>query len=169
MITPDTPAPPLEDTIERAMPAVVMVETSTIRGSGFFAAPDLIVTNAHVLAGASSASIKRRETATVSKARLVLVSEPLAISHFSRSRNKECMLDVLRPAARTIGNACLPGQSVMVALGMGAEYDAKHGHTRRRHGTAARRRAAAAADRRGGLNHGDSGGPLLDLRGNVIG
>ena len=39
----------LEDVISRAMPAVVRVETASGFGSGFFIAPDTILTNVHVV------------------------------------------------------------------------------------------------------------------------
>ncbi len=54
---PEPSAPPLEDVIERGMRGVVMIETQTSRGSGFFVRSDLIVTNAHVISGFTTVSV----------------------------------------------------------------------------------------------------------------
>ena len=42
---------PLEEIVEHAMPGVVMIQTDKTRGSGFLVRPDLVATNAHVTAG----------------------------------------------------------------------------------------------------------------------
>lgn len=64
---PDVPVPPddvpepsnvpLEDIVEHAMPAVVQIETATRYGSGFFIAPDLVATNQHVVSGALAVTV----------------------------------------------------------------------------------------------------------------
>ena len=58
---PATDAAPtsLEEVVSRAMPAVVRVETGSGTGSGFFVAPDTILTNAHVVSGSTSVTIRR--------------------------------------------------------------------------------------------------------------
>jgi len=58
---PDVHGPVLsiEDVVARAMPAVVSVETSDGVGSGFFVAPDTVVTNYHVV-NANTAIVLRR-------------------------------------------------------------------------------------------------------------
>src|SRR5262245_14725195 len=66
---PDRPEPsaaPLEDMIEHAMPAVVLVEATKTRGSGFLVRPGLIVTNAHVAAGAPSVTVTLQDGQHVS-------------------------------------------------------------------------------------------------------
>ncbi|HJV47835.1 MAG TPA: trypsin-like peptidase domain-containing protein [Geothrix sp.] len=47
------PAPSTEDILAKAMPAVVVVETSSSRGSAFFVSRDRLLTNHHVVAGQS--------------------------------------------------------------------------------------------------------------------
>ena len=48
----------LEDLVARTAGAVVMVEAGNARGTGFFVRPDLIVTNDHVVAGATAVTVR---------------------------------------------------------------------------------------------------------------
>ncbi|HUK34086.1 MAG TPA: trypsin-like peptidase domain-containing protein, partial [Vicinamibacterales bacterium] len=50
---------PLEDLVARVGPAVVAIETSAGRGSGFFVQRDTIVTNAHVAGTDASVTVRR--------------------------------------------------------------------------------------------------------------
>jgi hypothetical protein len=64
---PDPRAPAgLEDVVARSAPAVVRVETGSSTGSGFFVAPDTVLTNVHVVAGASSVTLRKTNGSTVS-------------------------------------------------------------------------------------------------------
>ena len=54
---PDAAVPPSDDIVQRALPAIVLVETSASRATGFYIAPDLIVTTRHAMGKDSSASI----------------------------------------------------------------------------------------------------------------
>jgi S1-C subfamily serine protease len=54
---PEPSAAPLEDVIAHSMPGVVLITTPKTRGSGFFVRPDLVVTNAHVVAGFMTVSV----------------------------------------------------------------------------------------------------------------
>ena len=56
----------LEDVISRSMPAVVRVEAGSGFGTGFFVAPDTILTNVHVVSGNSTVTIRRPGGATQS-------------------------------------------------------------------------------------------------------
>ena len=59
----DTPAA-LEDLITRVMPAVVTIQAQASRGSGFFVAPDTVITNVHVVGTESTVTIRRSNGAT---------------------------------------------------------------------------------------------------------
>jgi S1-C subfamily serine protease len=48
-----------EEIVSRSMPAVVTIETRDGLGSGFFVAPAIVVTNAHVVRGSSAVTLKR--------------------------------------------------------------------------------------------------------------
>src|SRR5207344_3394161 len=50
---------PLEDLVARVSPAVVIIETSTGRGSGVFVRPDTIITNAHVTGSELTVRVRR--------------------------------------------------------------------------------------------------------------
>jgi len=69
-VSPSVPAAPslpsLEDVVSRLMPAVVLVETSGGRGSGFFVSADTLITNVHVVGSNSSVTIRRMGGATAS-------------------------------------------------------------------------------------------------------
>jgi len=58
---PDAATPPSDTTVQRALRGVVLVDTPTSHGTGFFAGPDLITTTRHVLGQASSASITTQD------------------------------------------------------------------------------------------------------------
>jgi S1-C subfamily serine protease len=159
---PEASAPPLEDMIERAMPAVVMIETPRTRGSGFFVKPDLIVTNAHVISGFQSAAITTREGAKLTGR----VAE-------SSDQHDVALIQVPGPGPT---NAQLPlGNSASLRLGQGivalgwAESLAQSTVTR---GivTGLRRDAERNLLQTDAVpNPGDSGGPLLDRGGEVVG
>ena len=144
------------------MPAIVMVEAPGSRGSGFFAAPDLIVTNAHVLAGSMTASITTRNGSHL-EGKAVIVSEQrdLALLQIPPQNAMAVALPLGRSAGLRLGQG-------VVALGW-AEGMTQSTVTRgvvtglRQAGERLLLQTDAVP------NPGDSGGPLLDLRGNVIG
>ena len=68
---PETVAAPaaaasLEDVVDRVMPAVVLVETSSGRGSGFFVRPDTVITNVHVVKDDGFVKLRQMDGTTVS-------------------------------------------------------------------------------------------------------
>ena len=48
-LTPVPLSASLEDMVDRVMPAIVLVETTGGRGSGFFVRHDTLITNVHVV------------------------------------------------------------------------------------------------------------------------
>lgn len=65
---PPTPTAPssatLEDLVSNVSPAVVTVEAGPGRGSGFFVAPDTILTNVHVVTTNTSVTVRRPDGST---------------------------------------------------------------------------------------------------------
>ncbi len=152
----------LEDVVGRVMPAVVLVETSSGRGSGFFVRPDTIITNVHVVKDDAFVKLRRVDGTTV-QARVETRSPAFDIA----------ILKLTSPAA---GQVVIPmgsadtlraGQEVFTigsALGT-LQNSVTRGIVSgvRRSGDATLVQTDAAA------NPGNSGGPLLDRSGVAIG
>jgi S1-C subfamily serine protease len=62
---PAAQAPSIEDVIAKAMPAVVLVETSAGRGSAFFVDRDRLITNHHVIVGQSYVKLRLSDNSTL--------------------------------------------------------------------------------------------------------
>jgi putative serine protease PepD len=151
----------LEDIISRSMPAVVRVEAGGGFGSGFFVAPDTILTNVHVVGGSSSVTIRRNDGSTVS-ARVDTTAPEFDIAIMRISTPD--------PAQRTLtlgsGIQARAGQEI-IALGtpLGLQNTVTRGivsAVRAVNGVTLVQTDAA-------INPGNSGGPLLDRSGSVIG
>ncbi len=164
---PEEPgAPPLADMVERVMQGVVLVESPSTgtSGSGFFAAPDLIVTNAHVLAGSKTVAITRRDGGHAD-AHAVIVSETkdLAFLQIPREAARDVAIPFARSGALRLGQQVvgvgwaqsLAQTSIRVGLVAGIGRDAQHD------------RVVIQTD--APPNSGDSGGPLVDRFGRVVG
>ncbi len=161
--TPVTPAAPagLEDVIGRAMPAVVRLETASGFGSGFFVAPDTLLTNAHVVGGDTTVSIRRPDGTTLMGRVDVAAPElDVAIVRISNSNPNQATLSF------GSGEHARAGQEVM-ALGtpLGLQNTVTRGivsAVREIDGLTLVQTDAA-------INPGNSGGPLIDRAGLVIG
>ncbi|MEO8076694.1 MAG: trypsin-like peptidase domain-containing protein [Acidobacteriota bacterium] len=164
---PSAVAPPpapasFEEIVGSAMAAVVLIDTGTSRGSGFFVTPDLIVTNAHVVESHTVVTVKMSDGATVQGR--VLRSAP------------EVDIAIVRPDTARPGQGTLPlgavggvrpGQEVIAigsALGV-LQNTVTRGIVSgiRNAGGITLIQTDAA------INHGNSGGPLIDHTGRVIG
>jgi S1-C subfamily serine protease len=151
----------LEDVISRAMPAVVRVETPGGFGSGFFVAPDTILTNVHVVGSNSSVTIRRIDGRTTS-ARVDTTAPEFDIA-IMRISNPDPNQPTLTMGS---GMSARAGQEI-IALGtpLGLQN------------TVTRGIVSAVRDVGGvtlvqtdaAINPGNSGGPLLDRTGSVIG
>ncbi len=153
---------PLEDLVARVGPAVVAIETSSGRGSGFFVEKDTIVTNAHVAGSDTSVRIRRASGDMVS-ARVERVATDLDLAVLKLST------PIADQAVVELGEVdhVRAGEDV-VAIGspLGVFQNS------------VTRGIVSAIRPSGGLtliqtdaaiNPGNSGGPLMDRRGVVIG
>lgn len=163
------PAPPpapsataaLEDVVGRAMPAVVLVETSSGRGSGFYVRPDTLITNVHVVKEDGFVKLRRMDGSTIS-ARVELRAPAFDIA-ILRVTPVAGQVVIPMGSAETLR----PGQEVITigsALGT-LQNSVTRGIVSglRRSGEATLVQTDAAA------NPGNSGGPLLDRNGVAIG
>jgi len=154
------PELPLEDLVSRSLPAVVRIETGTALGTGFFIAPDTILTNVHVVGGNTSVTVRRANGAT-STGRVDARAPEVDVAIVRVTPSGEQATLALGSAAHSRA-----GQEV-VALGsqLGLQNTVTRG-------------IVSAVREVGGLtlvqtdaaiNPGNSGGPLLDRTGRVIG
>ena len=152
----------LEDVISRAMPAVVRVETGTGTGSGFFVAPDTILTNAHVVSGSTSVTI-RRAGGSSAPARVDTTAADIdvAVLHLV---NPDANQPTLAMGSATRVRA---GQEV---IALGAPLGVFQNTVTRGIVSALRQIGAVTlVQTDAAINPGNSGGPLLDRAGEVIG
>ena len=159
---PESSAPPLEDTIEHALPAVVMIVTPKTRGSGFFITPDLIVTNAHVIAGFLTPAVTTQSGTTLNgKVTELLEDYDLALVQVPGQSAAIAPLALGQSAGLRLGQG-------IVALGWA--HTLTQSTVARGIVTGLRRdgeRSLIQTD--AAPNPGDSGGPVLNRHGEVIG
>lgn len=164
---PTSPASPsttgaigLEDLVARTGPAVVMIEAGASRGTGFFVRPDLIVTNDHVVAGASAVTVRLHDgSGRAARVERTVADVDLALLRLSGAGSPTVL-----PLGRSAG--VRPGQEV-IAIGsaLGLQNTVTRGivSAQRRAGSVVLLQTDAA------INPGNSGGPLLDRQGVVVG
>jgi S1-C subfamily serine protease len=152
----------VEDMVDRALPAIVLVETSTGRGSAFFVRHDTLITNVHVVKDDDYVTLRKMDGSSLN-ARVETRAPAYDIA----------VLRVGTPSAQqaTIAmgsaQALKPGQEVIVigsALGTLQNSVSRGIVSGLRHsGGVTLVQTDAAA------NPGNSGGPMLDRDGRVVG
>ena len=159
---PGPPEIPLEDLVNRASPAVVMIQAGNARGSGFFVSPDTVLTNVHVVTSNSSVTIRRVDGSTDS-ARVEQQSSAYDIAVLKVSNPKADQPTI--PMGSAAGARV--GQEV-IAIGTPLGF---------LQNTVSRGIVSALRDVDGAtviqtdaaVNPGNSGGPLLNRSGIAIG
>jgi S1-C subfamily serine protease len=158
---PSPTVSPLEDLVARVSPAVVAIETTSGRGSGFFVQTDTIITNAHV-AGSDASVRVHLTTGETLMARVDRVANDLDLAVLKLPASLERTIVSLGAAANV-----RPGEDVVAigsALGV-FQNSVTRGIVSgvRRTGNVVLIQTDAA------INPGNSGGPLMDRNGIVIG
>jgi S1-C subfamily serine protease len=151
----------IEDVVSRASSAVVSIESSTGRGTGFFVTQDLLVTNAHVVGGHSFVTV-RLAGGRVTQGRVERSSADVDIAVVRTSAPAEAIQ--ILPLGST--DDVRPGQEV---LAIGSPLGLQNTVTR---GIVSATRTAGGVrliQTDAAINPGNSGGPLLDRQGRVIG
>jgi len=157
-----TDATSLEDLVGRVLPAVVTIQTPAGRGSGFFVAPDIILTNVHVVTTSRIVTVRRFD-GTMTTARVEKQSDAFDIA----------VLRVLDPLADQatipMGSAASAraGQEV-IAIGTPLGF-LQNTVTRGIVSGLRQVDGATLVQTDASINPGNSGGPLLDRRGVAIG
>jgi S1-C subfamily serine protease len=156
----DTPT--LEDVVGRVSPAVVLVENGNSRGTAFFVTPDTLLTNVHVIHGAMSVTIRRNDgSTTTARVDRQAADYDVAVLQISNPVPGQ-------PTIRLISalNARPGGEVIAIGSALGVlQNTVTRGIVSavRKSGNALLIQTDAA------VNPGNSGGPLLDRKGNAIG
>ena len=160
------PLPPanssFEEIVGNAAAAVVSIETSTSRGTGFFVSPELIVTNAHVVENNGFVTVKLSD-GTSMPAR-VLRTSPVVDIAIVRPNTPQPSQIVM-----TMGSwsAARPGQEV---IAIGSALGVLQNTVTRGIVSAVRNaNGVMLIQTDAAINPGNSGGPLIDRSGRVIG
>jgi S1-C subfamily serine protease len=152
---------PLEDLVARISPAVVAIETSTGRGSGFFVRSDTIVTNAHVAGSDSSVRIHLTSGGTLmARVDKLAADLDLAILKLPAAPDRTIV------SLGVVGNVRSGEDVIAIGSSLGVlQNSVTRGIVSgvRRTGNVVLIQTDAA------INPGNSGGPLLDRNGTVIG
>ena len=157
-----TMAPALEDMVSRAMPAIVLVETTSGRGSAFFVQHDTLITNVHVVQQDGYVTLRRMDGSTVS-ARVQTRAPAFDIAVLKVAQASAAQPSLTMGTSQTLK----AGQEVIVigsALGT-LQNSVSRGIVsglRNSSGVTLIQSDAAA-------NPGNSGGPMLDRNGRVVG
>jgi len=152
----------LEDVVGRVMSAVVRVETSSGTGSGFFVAPDTLLTNVHVVENNLTVTIRRPDGATAS-ARVATTAPDfdIAVLKVSNPLPNQVTIPLGSIATTRVGQEVIAIGSPLGMLQNTVTRGIVSGV--RRVGSATLVQTDAA------LNPGNSGGPLLDRNGTAVG
>ena len=159
---PVLPSGSLEEMVDAAMPSIVLVETSSGRGSAFYVATDTLITNVHVVQQDQYVTLRRMNGTTVSaRVQTRAPNFDIAILKVAQASPSQPFLGMA--TTRNLR----PGQEVVVigsALGT-LQNSVSRGIVsglRNSSGVTLIQSDAAA-------NPGNSGGPMLDRNGRVIG
>ena len=153
---------PLEDVVSRSIPAIVSIETAQGRGSGFFAAPQTIVTNRHVIQNHVSVTVRLSSGQTL-PGRVQLSSEEydLAVVRVDSASPSQPLLPL-----GTVDEV-RPGQEVIaIGLALGVFQNSV---TRGIISAVRRTERTVMLQTDAAINPGNSGGPLLNRQGQVVG
>jgi S1-C subfamily serine protease len=169
--TPEaTPAPPAaaplsastEEMVDRVMPAVVLIQATGGRGSGFFVRHDTVITNVHVVENDGYVTLRRMDGTTLN-ARVETRAPAFDIAILKVATPSPSQAVIPMGSAK----ALRPGQEIILigsALGT-LQNSVSRGIVSglRSSGGATLVQTDAAA------NPGNSGGPMLDRNGSAIG
>jgi S1-C subfamily serine protease len=150
----------IEDVVSNATPAVVLVDTTDGRGTGFFVSGDTVITNAHVVEGATYVTLRGTsgdQTPAMVTSRNTDLD--LAVLHVSRAKAGQPVLQL-----GSSGDVRVGQEIVAIGSPMGLQNTVTRGivSSLRRVGQVTLVQTDAA------INPGNSGGPLLDHSGRVV-
>ncbi len=156
-------SPSTEDVIAKALPAVVLVETSNARGSAFFVDQDRLITNHHVIAGQSYVTLRLSDNTTLTATIAASSSDfDLAVLKLMQPMTKAHPILELGTIKQV-----RQGQEV---LAIGTPLGVLQNSVTRGIISSLRQvNQIVVLQTDTALNPGNSGGPLLDHSGKVVG
>ena len=155
-------APSLEDVISASIPAVVSIETAEGKGSGFFVAPQVVLTNGHVVSGNVSVTVRLPSGATLpGRVETTSTDFDLAVVRVDGAPASQPVLPLGSAASVRAGQ-----EVIAIGLALGVFQN-----TVTRGIISAVRRAGSTVvlQTDAAINPGNSGGPLLNRSGQVVG
>jgi S1-C subfamily serine protease len=165
--TAQVPAPAgvsasIEDVVDRVMPAVVLIEATSGRGSGFYISHDTLITNVHVVKEDGYVTLRRHDGTTVN-ARVEKRAPAFDIAVLKVAQPQSSQVVIPMGSARSLK----PGQEIVV---IGSALGTLRNTVSR--GVVSGLRSSGGAtlvQTDAATNPGNSGGPMLDRNGSVIG
>jgi len=151
----------LESLVQRVLPAMVQVESSSGRGSAFFVTPDTLLTNAHVVSGNSSVTLRFANGDSASARVATLSSEfDVAVLKAWTPKPDQVVIPLSPQGAPPTGQ-----EVIAIGSPLGMQNTVTRGIISglRQIGPVTFLQTDAA------LNPGNSGGPLLDRKGVAVG
>jgi S1-C subfamily serine protease len=161
---PKTPPAPgsIEEMVDRVMPAVVLIETTGGRGSGFFVSRDTLITNVHVVENDAYVTLRRTDGSTTN-ARVESRAPAFDIAVLKVAQPSPSQVVIPMGSAHSLK----AGQEIVV---IGSALGTLQNTVSR--GIVSALRTAGGAtlvQTDAATNPGNSGGPMLDRNGTVIG
>jgi len=167
----------VEDVVRQSLPAVVTVSTSKGSGSGFFVTPNgVVVTSAHVVQGESGATVILASGLSLESSRIYVDKDrDLALIKVSVQNNAFLKLSMVQPALGSdvvaIGTPGAHDVTGTLALQNTVTKGVVSGLRKFPEDTtmSVPGRAGLWIQTDAAINHGNSGGPLLNRSGEVVG
>jgi S1-C subfamily serine protease len=151
-----------EEMVDRVMPAVVLIEATSGRGSGFFVRHDTLITNVHVVRDDGYVTLRKSDGSTVS-ARVETRAPAFDIAILKVATPSPSQAVIPIGSARSLR----PGQEIVI---IGSAFGTLQNSVSR--GIVSGLRTSGGAtlvQTDAAANPGNSGGPMLDRHGSAIG
>jgi S1-C subfamily serine protease len=154
-----------EELVAKSVGAVVLVETAQSRGSAFFVGQDRLVTNRHVVGANTQVTIKTQAGETLPAQVTARVEDyDLAVLQIASSPQGAQAERVFLKLGSAL--EVRPGQEV---IAIGNPWGLKNSVTRGIVSAVRHRGLAVVIQTDAAVNPGNSGGPLIDRNGSVVG
>jgi S1-C subfamily serine protease len=158
------------EVVDRAGPSVVRIASDSGVGSGFIVSPDgYVLTNNHVVRGASTVSVTLADGAEYT-GEVVGTDEASDLALIKIDASDLPALEFADLDDVDLGETVVAiGYALDLEQGEGASYSVTTGIVSQKNRAIAEAGILGAVQTDAAINHGNSGGPLLNLQGQVVG